>query len=110
MPRPPRSPAFRHGFTLVAAFVLLAGRAAAAVWQWSVPMGDGRAFLWVPPDCRQVRAVIVGQNNMIEGGILEHPALRAALGSLGIAEVWVAPPFDGRFLCSTRERAKNSTR
>jgi len=28
----------------------------AAEWQWSVPLGNGRAFLWIPPKCRQVRA------------------------------------------------------
>jgi len=67
--------------------------ATGAEWQWSVPVGSGRAFLWIPPDCRQVRAVIVGQHNMAEEGILEHPTLRKALGEMGIAEIWVAPPF-----------------
>jgi hypothetical protein len=68
-----------------------------ADWQWSVPMEKGRAFLWIPPNCTQVRAVIVGQNNMIEQGILEHPDLRKTLNDLGMAEVWIAPPFDGVF-------------
>jgi hypothetical protein len=68
-----------------------------ADWQWSIPMAQGRAFLWIPPTCTQVRAVVVGQNNMIEQGILEHPDLRTALTDLGIAEVWIAPPFDGVF-------------
>ena len=68
-----------------------------AEWQWSVPMGKGRAFLWIPPDCKQVRAVVVAQNNMIELGILEHPDLRATLSELGIAEVFIAPIFDTRF-------------
>ena len=77
---------------------LAATGASAAVWQWSVPMGEGRAFLWVPPDCQRIRAFVVAQNNMIEGGILDSAALRETLGQLGIAEVWVAPPFDGRFL------------
>ena len=60
-------------------------------------MGAGRAFLWIPPNCQQVRAVVVGQHNMIEQGILEHPAFRKTLTELGIAEVWVAPPFDNVF-------------
>ncbi len=64
------------------------------VWQWSVPMGKGRAFLWVPSNCRQLRAVVVGQNNMIEQGILEHPDFRKALADEGIGEVFVAPPFE----------------
>lgn len=65
-----------------------------AVWQWSVPLGTGRAFLWIPPACRQVRAVVVGQNNMIEQGILEHDYFRKEMAKLGIAEIFIAPPFD----------------
>lgn len=64
-------------------------------------MGTGRAFLWVPPSSARVRAVVVGQNNMIEEGILEHRAFRATLSELGIAEVFVAPPFDHVFNFST---------
>jgi hypothetical protein len=76
------------------ALFLLAARAGAAVWQWSTPVDAGRAFLWIPPECRQVRAVVVGQNNMIEQGILEHPILRRELAKLGIAEIFIAPPFE----------------
>jgi hypothetical protein len=83
---------------IVAVIGVSASSATAAVWQWSVPIGYGRAFLWIPENCPRVRAVVVGQNNMIEGGILEKPALRDELARLGIAEVYVAPPFDGRFL------------
>ncbi len=66
----------------------------AAEWQWSVPMGKGRAFLWIPPGCKQIRAVVVGQNNMIEQGILEHDTFRKTLADENMAEVFIAPPFD----------------
>jgi hypothetical protein len=59
-----------------------------------VPLGNGRAFLWIPPSCKQVRAVVVGQNNMIEQGILEHAIMRRELAKLGIAEIFIAPPFE----------------
>ena len=69
-----------------------------AEWQWSVPAGDSRAYLWIPSDCQRVRAVVVANHNMIEQGILEHPTMRKALAELGIAEMWVVPyldiPFD----------------
>ena len=65
-----------------------------AEWQWSVPMGKGRAFLWIPPNCKQLRAVVVGQNNMIEQGILEHPDFRKTLADESIGEVFIAPPFE----------------
>lgn len=80
----------------VAALVVLffVGGAAGAEWQWSVPMGKGRAFLWVPPQCKQVRAVVVAQHNMIEQGILEHETFRKTLARENIGEVFIAPPFD----------------
>ncbi|HVM61344.1 MAG TPA: hypothetical protein VMV72_10805 [Verrucomicrobiae bacterium] len=52
------------------------------------------AFLWIPPNCRRVRAVVVGQNNMIEEGILEHPDFRQTLAELGVAEIFIAPMLD----------------
>jgi hypothetical protein len=69
----------------------------AAEWQWSVPVGAGRAFLWIPPGCQQVRAVVLAQHNMLEEGVLEHVRFRDALAGLGIAEVWIAPPVDPVF-------------
>ncbi len=83
---------------LAAIFVLLlAHTASAAVYQWSAPVGGGRAFLWIPPDCQRVRAVLVAQHNMIEGGMLDNEGFRWSLAKLGIAEVWIAPPIDGVF-------------
>src|SRR5882724_10429595 len=86
-------------FVFLGAFaaLLLSEVATAAEWQWSVPMGTGRAFLWIPPDCARVRGVVVGQNNMLEEGILEHATMRQTLAQLGLAEVWIAPPFDNVF-------------
>lgn len=78
-------------------------RASDSVWQWSeevtsITIGGSamhpRAFLWVPPRCNTVRAVVFGQNNMIEEGILEHLDFRRTLTELGIAELYVAPTFD----------------
>jgi len=77
-----------------------------AEWQWSASVESvtssetndhPRAFLYIPPSTQRVRAVIVGQHNMLEEGILEHPALRRAMADTGIAAVWVSPAFDGNF-------------
>jgi hypothetical protein len=85
---------FRKLFVAALSAGAIIASAQCAVWQWSVPMGTGRAFLWVPPECKQVRAVVVGQNNMIEQGILEHSEFRKTLAQEGIAEVFIAPIFD----------------
>src|SRR5665647_79165 len=75
----------------------------ASEWQWSVNIHDvvssetnehPRAFLWIPENCKQVRAVIVGQHNMLEEGILEQPGFRKKMAQLGIAEIWVTPGLD----------------
>lgn len=84
----------------------LASPGRAAEYQWSATV-DGvtssetkkppRAFLWIPPNCDRVRGVVVGQHNMQEEQILEHPAFRRTLAELGFACVWVTPAFDGVF-------------
>jgi hypothetical protein len=84
--------------SIAAILLLLSSAGRAAEWQWSVPAGDSRAYLWIPSNCQRVRAVVVANHNMIEQGILEHPTMRKTLAELGIAEMWVVPyldiPFD----------------
>jgi len=71
-----------------------------AVWQWSVAVKTikndkpCRAYLWIPPDCKRVKAFIFSQNNMEEHSILEDPEFRKAMGKLGIAQVWISPAYD----------------
>jgi hypothetical protein len=73
----------------------------AADYQWSVSV-EGvshdrldpdypRAFLWIPPDCKRVRAVVLSQNNMEEESILEDSNFRKTLSDLGFAEIWITP-------------------
>jgi hypothetical protein len=76
------------------------------VWQWSVSVDNvsadetktpPTAFLWIPENCKKVRAVIVGQHNMIEEGIFEHPDFRKKMSEIGFAIVWVSPMFHMSF-------------
>ena len=79
---------------------LLSGSSLASAtteWQWSVADGESRAYLWIPPDCQRVRGVVFVNHNMVEQGILEHPAMRRTLAKLGFAEVWTVPYFDATF-------------
>jgi hypothetical protein len=75
-----------------------------AEYQWSVLVPSvtseetqkaPRAFLWIPPDCERVRGVVLGQHNMLEAPLLEHPAFRQTLAELGFAAVWVSPFLGG---------------
>ncbi len=75
----------------------------ATEYQWSVKL-DGYvsnetkdnpdAFLWVPEDCAQVRAVVFSQQNMCEETIFEHPHFRNTMSELGFAITWIAPGLD----------------
>jgi hypothetical protein len=72
------------------------------VYQWSVPVKNARnaasrAFLWIPPDCKKVRAVVLAQNNMEEQSIIEHPMFRAEMSKRSVAVIWVSPSFDHLF-------------
>lgn len=75
----------------------------AAVYQWSVPVTSmvstetnehPKAFLWIPDNCRQVRAVVVGQHNMCEETIFDHPVFRETMSELGFAIVWISSGID----------------
>jgi hypothetical protein len=50
--------------------------ARAAEWQWSVPDAGSQVYLWIPPNCERVRAVVVSNHNMTEQGMLEQPTMR----------------------------------
>ena len=91
-------------FALLSFWLTAFGTQASAVWQWSVEVksekpenGPARAWLWIPPDCKKIRGVVVAQHNMEEIAILENPKFRAALAKMDFAEVWVAPFFDHLF-------------
>jgi len=84
-------------FLLGLAVAVSASAGESAVWQWAAPAGGSEARLWIPENCQRVRAVLLAQHNMIERGILEHPAMRRVLADWGIAEVFIAPSMDAVF-------------
>lgn len=96
----------RYFLVTLLVMLTLTSRSIAAPWQWSVEIKDfvsgetndhPNAFLWIPENCRQVRAVLVGQHNMTEETIFEHPEFRKAMSKLGIAEIWITPGIDQRW-------------
>jgi hypothetical protein len=85
--------------------ILLAGTvhtASSQIWQWSLPVQRARnhasrAFLWIPGDCKKVKAVIAAQNNMEELSIVENDYFRKSMRDLSFAIVWISPSFDHLF-------------
>ncbi|WP_436491220.1 hypothetical protein [Chitinophaga sp. ARDCPP14] len=81
-------------------FLLIASRSAAQAWQWRILVDNiisgetkapPQAFLWIPENCKKLKAVVWGQHNMTEETVLEHPAFRKTLAELGVGEIWVTP-------------------
>ena len=75
----------------------------AAEWQWSVPVskviasetgGHPQAFLWIPEDCMQVRAVMIGTHNMCEETLFENELFRRGMKEAGVALIWITPGWD----------------
>lgn len=96
----------RYFLVTLLVMLTLTARITAAPWQWSVEIKDfvsaetnhhPDAFLWIPENCQQVRAVLVGQHNMTEETIFEHPKFRKAMSKLGIAEIWITPGIDQKW-------------
>lgn len=72
----------------------------AAEWQWSVPVSKviapetgwhPQAFLWIPEDCMQVRAVMIGTHNMCEETLFENELFRREMKEAGVALIWITP-------------------
>lgn len=89
--------------TVILLCLVMAFHAYPAEWQWSVTIpsvvsgetgGHPEAFLWIPYDCREVKAVVVGQHNMCEETIFENPFFRERMRQSGIAVVWITPVLD----------------
>ena len=51
------------------------------------------AYLWIPPACKRVRGVLVLSQNVPEGWIAGHPAIRAACADNDLAIMWACRGF-----------------
>lgn len=74
------------------------------VYQWQteinsprVPAEPGyqtRAFLWIPPQCEKVKAVLICGHNAMEEGVIESSEFRRGLSDMDMALVWVSPGWE----------------
>jgi hypothetical protein len=67
------------------------------LWQWSVrapTIPDRRAFLWIAPDCKHVRGIVIGLQNMLETPLFERAAFRSACAANDLAIVMVYSGHD----------------
>src|ERR1035441_4866197 len=101
LPRLPTLRRVRLGPSCVLSFLLLAiaaAQAPAAVYQFSVMAGTRRAYLWIPPGCRQVRGIVMSMANLLERNWLEDPMVRDAAASECLGKVWLGTGGRGEVL------------
>lgn len=88
---------------IVLALSCLAASAQDGIWQWKTDLHNTSkapkykhpvAYLWIPENCREVKAIIVSQHNMEEISILEDKDFRKEMGRLGVAELWICPRYN----------------
>jgi hypothetical protein len=94
----------KYIITIICLFQLLhCSQSYAADWQWSVKAKGilsketndyAQAFLWIPDNCKQVKAVVVSQQNMCEETLFDHPRFREAMSELDFGIIWIAPGID----------------
>lgn len=82
----------------------------AGQYQWSVELTNfvsretgkaPEAYLWIPEGCKEVKAVIMAQQNMTEEALFRMPSFKKHMAELGIGLVWVAPAFSNSWDPST---------
>ena len=71
-------------------------------YKWSVQLRgyispetgkEPRAFLWLPENISDVKAVLMAQQNMTEETLFRMPAFKKEMARLGVGLLWVAPAF-----------------
>lgn len=78
---------------MVFAIAIAATNVTAEVYQWSIPIeskdSQSRAFLWVPPNCRYVRGVVLANQVILEKKVCDDASMRAACVKEGLAIILI---------------------
>jgi hypothetical protein len=90
----------RRPIHILCCLIIFTAFVSSAEWQFSVqaPSIPGRrAFLWIPPDAKQVRGLVVGLQNMLEKPLFERDDFRAGIAKsqLGILMIFPGRDADG---------------
>ncbi|MEO7045766.1 MAG: hypothetical protein ABI091_10710, partial [Ferruginibacter sp.] len=89
--------AFLSGFIFTMIISFAAASASAqkspynSVYQYSVMVGSRRAYLWIPPGCKQVHGIIIALSNLLERDWLEDPLIRKAAAEEDLGIIWLGP-------------------
>lgn len=65
------------------------------VYQYSVKVSTRSAYLWISPNCKQVKGVIISLANLLERNWLEDSLIRHTAAEIGMGIIWVGPAQKG---------------
>lgn len=65
------------------------------VYQYAIQAASRTVYLWIPPDCKQVKGVIISLSNLLERQWLEDPLIRKTASDIGLGIIWVGPAQNG---------------
>lgn len=51
------------------------------------------AYLWIPEECKRIKAVVLAQQNMTEEMLYKMPSFQERMKELDVALIWVSPWF-----------------
>lgn len=69
--------------------------AANSVYQYAVDVGSKKAYLWIPPQSKQVKGIIISFDNLLERNWMEDPIIRQCAKKNNLALVLVKLSKDG---------------
>lgn len=87
---------------LVAYLTPIRAVGASGMYQWSIELTGyisletgkaPNAYLWLPENCKRVKAVIVAQQNMTEEALFRMESFRKQMETMDVGIIWVAPAF-----------------
>lgn len=97
-------------YIMLLASVTVKAVGASGMYKWSVQLTGfvsnetgkaPNAYLWLPEGCRQVKAVVLAQQNMTEEALFRMPAFQKELARLDVGLIWVAPWFSNNWSPAT---------
>lgn len=67
-----------------------------------------RGFLWIPPQCQQLKGIILCGHNQLEEGIVEDPLFRQSMTNLNFGIIWITPGIDPSGVYDVRRGAQKA--
>lgn len=86
-------------FTILVLLIIASAlRMDAAVWQYSVKVGDSDnvAYMYIPPACKEVRVALIALDNLLELPFMEEESIRKLAADENMALIWICADGDGK--------------